>query len=131
MPYPDLDEARLHHAALRDIFLDRAIGGEDPQQFRQVEELCTAAAAAVDDDYCRQQMRKVRAYAAEIFSQAGFRKWSSGSLGGAEFLRRMIIMTLDAFRSQLASIEALRLAGELRQLGLGRGLDRPDDLTRR
>jgi hypothetical protein len=119
MPYPELDEARLHHAALRDIFLDRAIG-EDPQQFRQVEELCAAAAAAVDDDYCCQQMRKVRAYAAEIFSQAGFRKWSSGSLGDAEFLRRMIVMTLDAFRSQLASIEALRLAGELQQLGLGK-----------
>ena len=57
MGYADIDEARLRHAELRDLFAshraDWAAGGDE---LRRVENLCREAAAAVSDPQCREEM---------------------------------------------------------------------------
>ena len=113
MSYPDLEEARRHHTALRDLFLrDSEASGRT--SLRQVETLCRAAASAVDDPYCREEMGIVADFAAEFFSQRVHRKYESESLNGAEFLRRQILRSLDAYVSRLHSLEAVRRAAEVR-----------------
>jgi hypothetical protein len=111
MSYPDLDEARRHLNALRALFLrDPEASGRT--SLRQVEALCRSAASAVDDPYCREEMGIVGDYAAELFSQKVHRKYESESLNGAEFLRRQILKSLDAYASRLYSLEAVRRAAE-------------------
>jgi hypothetical protein len=114
--YPDIEAARTHHAALREIFAQhRADWAQRTDELRQVEELCREAAAAVGDPQCREEMGIVGDYAAELFARGEHRKWESESMSGAEFLRLQILKALDSFRSRLYSIEAIRRAGE-RQL---------------
>ena len=109
MSYPDLDEARRHHTALRNLFLhDVELATRAP--LRSVESLCRAAAAAVDDPYCREEMGIVADYAAELFSQRHHRKYESESLPGGEFLRVQILKALDSYASRLHSLEAVRRA---------------------
>jgi hypothetical protein len=109
MSYPDLDEARRHYTALRDVFL-RDSESSGRTSLRTVETLCRAAASAVDDPYCREEIGIVADYAAELFSQRNHRKYESESLNGAEFLRRQILKSLDAYASRLHSLEAVRRA---------------------
>jgi len=113
MPYPDIEEARARHAALKDVFShhrgDWSAGGDE---LRRVEELCREAAAAINDPQCREEMGIVGDYAAELFARGEHRKWESESMSGAEFLRLQILKALDSFRSRLYSIEAIRRAGE-------------------
>jgi hypothetical protein len=116
MAYPDLEEARLHHAALKQIFaFHRGDWSQGADELRRVEQLCRDAAAAINDPHCREEMGIVGDYAAEIFSRREHSKWESESLPGAEFLRLQILKALDSFHSRLYSIEAIRRAGE-RQL---------------
>jgi hypothetical protein len=115
MSYPDLDQARLQHAALRDIFQPGTDCSDIPL-LRTVETLCRAASAAVADPYCREELGIVADYAAELFSQRSHRKYASESLPGAEFLRLQILKALDSFHSRLYSIEAIRRAAEYQQL---------------
>ena len=115
MSYPDLDQARLQHAALRDIF-QREGDWSDIPVLRGVETLCREAAAALADPYCREELGIVADYAAELFSQRSHRKYESESLPGAEFLRLQILKALDSFHSRLYSIEAIRRAAEYQQL---------------
>ena len=113
MVYPDIDEARAYHAALKNVFsLHRTDWSERPDVLREVEDLCRQAAGALDDAQCREEMGIVADYAAEIFSRSEYRKWESYSLPGAEFLRLQILKALDSFHSRLYSIEAIRRAGE-------------------
>jgi len=107
MGYPDLDDARRHHGALRTFFL-RSFDVGDVQQLRKLESLCAQAAAAVSDDCCRQEMVIVVGYATELFSQRTARKYESESLSGNEFLRLQILKALDSFHSRLYSLEAVR-----------------------
>jgi hypothetical protein len=111
MPYPDLEEARRHLTALRNLFV-RDAEASGRTSLRQVEALCRSAASAVDDPYCREEMGIVADYAAELFSQKVHRKYESESLNGAEFLRRQILKSLDAYASRLHSLEAVRRAAE-------------------
>jgi hypothetical protein len=115
MSYADLDQARTHHAALRDVF-QRAGDWSDLAALRRVETLCREGAAAVADPYCREELGIVGDYAAELFSQRSHRKYESESLPGAEFLRLQILKALDSFHSRLYSIEAIRRAAEYQQL---------------
>jgi hypothetical protein len=115
MSYADLDQARTHHAALREVF-QRAEDWSDLAALRRVEALCRECAAAVADPYCREELGIVADYAAELFSQRSHRKYESESLPGAEFLRLQILKALDSFHSRLYSIEAIRRAGEYQQL---------------
>jgi hypothetical protein len=116
MSYPDIDEARRSHAALKDVFAyHRADWTARGDELRHVETLCREAAAAIGDAQCREEMGIVGDYAAELFARGEHRKWASESMSGAEFLRLQILKALDTFHSRLYSIEAIRRAGE-RQL---------------
>jgi hypothetical protein len=116
MSYPDIEEARRRHAALKKVFADHrgdwSAGGEE---LGRVEEFCREAATAIDDAQCREEMGIIGDYAAELFSRGEHRKWESESMSGAEFLRLQILKALDSFHSRLYSIEAIRRAGD-RQL---------------
>ena len=113
MAYPDIEQGRDYHAALKSIFaFHRTDWAERLEVLREVEDLCRQAAAAVDDAACREEMGIVADYAAEIFSRGEHRKWESESMPGAEFLRLQILKALDSFHSRLYSIEAIRRAGE-------------------
>ena len=115
MAYPDIDEARACHAALKTVFsFHRTDWSERPDVLREVEDLCRQAAGAVQDPQCREEMGIVGDYAAEIFSRSEYRKWQSESLPGAEFLRLQILKALDSFHSRLYSIEAIRQAAARR-----------------
>jgi len=116
MSYPDIEEARRRHGALKETFAhhrgDWSCGAEE---LRRVEEFCREAAAAINDAQCREEMGIVGDYAAELFARGEHRKWESESMSGAEFLRLQILKALDSFHSRLYSIEAIRRAGD-RQL---------------
>jgi hypothetical protein len=113
--YPDIDEARARHGALKEVFAyHRADWSQRADELRRVEELCREAAAAIADPHCREEMGIVGDYAAEIFARGEHRKWESESMSGVEFLRLQILKALDSFHSRLYSIEAIRRAGERR-----------------
>jgi len=118
MPYPDLDEARRHYTALREVFL-RDSESSGRTSLRTVETLCRAAASAVDDPYCREEIGIVADFAAELFSHRSHRKYESESLPGSEFLRRQILKSLDAYASRLHSLEAVRRAAAAQSPRLG------------
>ena len=113
MSYPDIEEARRRHVALKEMFAhhrgDWTVG---PEELRRVEELCREAAAAINDAQCGEEMGIVGDYAAELFSCGEHRKWASESMSGAEFLRLQILKALDSFHSRLYSLEAMRRAVE-------------------
>ena len=111
MSYPDLDAARGHHAALREIIRTHAGGRENREAVRQVQELCRAASAAVDDAYCRETLGIVGDYALHMYSDRKHRKWDRAELPGAEFLRLQILQALDSLHSRLWSLEVIRRAG--------------------
>jgi hypothetical protein len=110
MPTTNLDAARLHHLALRQFFLRHTGEAADPRALRRVLTLCEAAAAAVEDGYCREKLRLVGEFAAELLSRGEHGRWASDSLSGVEFLRQQVLNALDLFASRLYSIEALRRA---------------------
>lgn len=107
----DLDLARQHHAALKQLF-SRQFETADYRALRRVLDLCQAASQAVDDEYCRTKLRLVGEYAAELLSGGGHAKWGCESMSGAEFLRLQVLNALELFASRLYSIEALRRAGK-------------------
>ena len=115
MSYPDIEEARARHSALKELFaFHRADWAQRADELRRVEQLCREAAAAINDPHCREEMGIVGDYAAEIFARGEHRKWESESMSGAEFLRLQILTALDSCHSRLYSIEAIRSAGERR-----------------
>jgi len=106
--YPDLDEARLLHAGLRAI-IDRHVGSEsDYRALRRVLELCRRAGSAVDDRYCRDKLRLVEDFAAEMFSHGEQR---------AQFLKSQIVAALELFSSRLYSLELGRRAARRATIG--------------
>lgn len=108
----DLDLARQHHAALKQLFGRQFGESADYRALRRALDLCRAAALAVDDEYCRQKLRLVGEYAAEFFSGGSQAKWGRESMPGAEFLRLQVLNALELYASRLYSIEALRRAGK-------------------
>jgi hypothetical protein len=98
--YPDLDEARAHERLIR-VLIERHAGACDLRVLRQLLELCHRAAAAIDDRYCRDKLRRVEDFAAEMFSRADER---------TAFLKREILNALELFYSRLYSIETMRRA---------------------
>ena len=109
----DLDLARQHHAALKQLFSRQFGETADYRALRRVLDLCQAAAQAVDDEYCRQKLRLVGEYAAELLAgSSSHAKWGRESMSGAEFLRLQVLNALELLASRLYSIEALRRAGK-------------------
>ena len=83
----DLDEARGHHALLRQLVERHSGAASDFRALRRVLELCRRAAEAIDDRYCRDKLRLVEDFAAEMFSHSEHDKWQRESMSGAEFLK--------------------------------------------
>jgi hypothetical protein len=108
----NLETARRHHRALKEYFASRRGTGADLRALRRVLALCDAACAASHDDYCREKLRLVGEYAAELLGSGDHAKWDQDSLSGAEFLRQQVLNALDLFASRLYSLEALRRAAE-------------------
>jgi hypothetical protein len=106
--YPDIDEARTHHASLRQL-VDRHSGAaSDFRALRRVLDLCQRAADTMDDRYCREKLRLVEDFAAELFAHSEHDKWQRESMSGADFLKAQILGALELFHSRLYSLEALR-----------------------
>ena len=108
----DIETARRHHKALKQFFSSHTGEAADLRALRRVLALCDAASIAVQDDYCREKLRLVGEYAAEMLGRGNHAKWGPDSLSGAEFLRQQVLNALDLFASRLYSLEALRRAAE-------------------
>jgi hypothetical protein len=104
----NMAEARRLHAALRDLFAQRAGSAPDFRTLRRVLSLCQAATEAVDDAYCREKLRLAGEYAAELLSHRDHAKWGRDSASGVEFLRQQVLNALELYASRLYSLEALR-----------------------
>jgi CheY-like chemotaxis protein len=109
MDFHDLDEARVLHAALTDVFVAHTGGRENPEALARIEKLCDGAASAIDDVECRVAIRGVKSYAKLLFSDDGHAGMEGGSLTGVDHLRLRIHNGLSAFRGRLNVIEAQRL----------------------
>lgn len=112
MPTKDLDAARRHHLALKQILARHRGGAPDPRALRRVLALCEAAGAATGDPYCLEKLRLVGEYASEMLAHADHDKWGSDSLPGTEFLRQQVLNALELLASRLYSLEALQRAAE-------------------
>jgi hypothetical protein len=104
----DLDQARSHHAMLRQLVERHSGAAIDFRALRRVLDLCRRAAEAIDDRYCRDKLRLVEDFAAEMFSHSEHDKWQRESVSGAEFLKAQILSALELYHSRLYSIEMLR-----------------------
>lgn len=110
MGYPDIERAREGQAALRRIVEGHAGPGADLRALRRVIDLCRELGDAVDDDYCREKVRSVSEYAAELLSQGEHR--ARGALSGVDFLRQQIRGALELLQSRLYSLERARRLGQ-------------------
>ncbi len=109
MGYPDIDRARVSEAALRRI-IDAYVGpGADLRALRRVVDLCRQVQDAIEDDYCREKIRAIAEYSAELLSQAEHR--ARGPLSGIDFLRQQIRGALELLQSRLYSLERARRVG--------------------
>ncbi|HEY7239408.1 MAG TPA: hypothetical protein VH600_09590 [Burkholderiales bacterium] len=104
----NMAEARRLHAALREFFARHAGPTPDFRALGRVLALCEQAVRAVEDAYCREKLRLIAEYAAELLSQRRHAKWGPDSNSGAEFLRQQILNALELYASRLYSLEALR-----------------------
>ena len=112
----DLDQARSHHAMLRQLVERHSGAAIDFRALRRVLDLCRRAAEAIDDRYCRDKLRLVEDFAAEMFSHSEHDKWQRESVSGAEFLKAQILSALELYHSRLYSIEMLRRSAARAQL---------------
>ena len=110
MGYPDIDRARDGQAALRRIIDTYAGPGADLRALRRVVDLCREVQDAVEDDYCREKIRTIAEYSAELLSQAEHR--ARGALSGIDFLRSHIRAALELLQSRLYSLERTRRFGQ-------------------
>jgi hypothetical protein len=110
MGYPDIDRAREGQQALRRI-IDAYVGpGADLRALRRVVDLCRDVQDALEDDYCREKIRVIAEYSAELLSQAEHR--ARGPLSGIDFLRQHIRAALELLQSRLYSLEQGRRFGQ-------------------
>ena len=118
MGYPDIERARDGQAALRRIIEAYAGPGADLRALRRVVDLCREVQDAIEDDYCREKIRTIAEYSAELLSQAEHR--ARGPLSGIEFLRQQIRGALELLQSRLYSLERTRRFGQhYAQAGFG------------
>jgi hypothetical protein len=110
MGYPDIQRAREGQAALQRIIDGYAGPGADLRALRRVVDLCRDVSEAIDDEYCRQKIRVVAEYSAELLSRAEHR--ARGALSGIEFLRQQVHSALELIESRLYSLERARRFGQ-------------------
>lgn len=108
----DIETARRHHRALKQFFIAHTAEAADLRALQYVLTLCDSAGAALHDDYCREKLRLVGEYAAELLGRGDHAKWGQDAPAGREFLRQQVLNALELFASRLYSLEALRRAAE-------------------
>jgi hypothetical protein len=106
----DLDEARRHQVELKGMILRHPGDSADLRAMPRLLELCRRAADAVNDGYCREKMRLVEEYGAELLAHAEHSRWQRPSISGEQFLKQQALNALELFQSRLYSIEAMRRA---------------------
>lgn len=109
MGYPDIERARRGQAALGRIVAAYPGQGMDLRALRRVVDLCRDISEAIDDDYCREKVRVVAEFAAELLSRPEHR--ARGTESGVDFLRRQVRSALELLQSRLYSLERARLHG--------------------
>ena len=110
MGYPDIQRAREGQSALQRIIQAHPGDRADLRALRRVVDLCRDLSEAMDDAYCREKVRVVAEYAAELLSQDQHR--ARGAVPGVEFLRQQIRGALELFESRLYSLERMRRLGQ-------------------
>jgi hypothetical protein len=110
MGYPDIQRAREGRGALQRIIESYAGDGADLRALRRVVDVCREMAEAIDDDYCREKVRVVAEFAAELLSRDEHR--ARGTMPGADFLRQQIRSALELIESRLYSLERARRFGQ-------------------
>jgi hypothetical protein len=106
----DLEAARRYHLALRQIFIRHTGQVADRRALRRALALCNAIDATAGDAYCREKLRVVKEYAAEMLGHTDHAKWGRERLTGTEFLRQQVLNALELLASRLYSLEALQRA---------------------
>ena len=107
MTTANLSKARRLHAALREFFIHHEGRESDLRALGRVLVLCQSASETVDDDYCRDKLRLVGEYAAELLSRGEHSRWGRDAASGAEFLRQQVLNALELYGSRLYSLETL------------------------
>src|SRR2546423_7460747 len=97
--YADIDRAREGQQGLRRIIEAYAGPGADLRALRRVVDLCRQVQDAIEDDYCREKIRTIAEYSAELLSQA--RPPAPGARSGAEFLPQQIRPALELLQRRL------------------------------
>ena len=110
MGYPDIQRARHGQSALQLIIQSHAGDRADLRALRRMVDLCRDVIEAVDDDYCREKVRVIAEYAAELLSHDEHR--ARGAIAGVEFLRQQIHGALELLESRLYSLERARRFGQ-------------------
>src|SRR5687768_16258524 len=106
--YSDIEEARSHHAALRDIVARHPGGTGDYRALRRVLQQCRCAVEAIDDRYCLAKLHQVEEFAAELLSHDAHHRWDVETMSGAQFLKQQVLGALELYNSRLYSLESVR-----------------------
>ena len=117
----DIETARRHYAAMRDLIIRHRGGSPNERVLRRLCDLSRKAAAAIDDGNSRSLLSAIEGYSAQLFSESAHLKWARTEMSGAHFLRLQILRELDAFHMRLLQLQleatqdaAATLAADLR-----------------
>lgn len=98
--FHDLEHARLHLAALKELFLEGI--ASDARALRRITALCSAAQSVLNDPYCSMKIAAVAECAAA---------WSARRrTGRPELYLEQLLDLLDLLQSRIHAIEAIRRA---------------------
>ena len=102
MIHTDLEAARSHHVALKQVLMRHVGSNADLRALRRVVDLCRSLSDALDDEYCREKVRQLVEYASEMLAHSEHHRW------GVDFLKRQIGDALELIDSRLYSLELTR-----------------------
>ena len=108
MSRSDLEAARGCHAALKLIISRHAGESADLRALRRVVDLCRCYTEVLDDGYCREKIRLLAEFAAEMLSHSDHQKWDRAATRGIDFLKSQIGGLLELLESRLYSLEFMR-----------------------
>ena len=120
----DLETARKHYSAMRDLIIRHRGGSRDERTLRKLWDLSRKAAAAIDDSKCKSLLLRADGYGADLFSESGHLKWARTDMPGARFLRLQILRELDAFHARLLQLQFEATRNEAARLGANMRRDR-------
>ena len=113
----DLEAARRHYSAMRDLIIHNLGGSRDERALGKLSDLSRKAAAAIDDKDCKRLLSAVDGYGTDLFSESGHLKWARTEMPGARFLRLQILRELDAFHARLLQLQFEATRNEAARLG--------------